>query len=115
MSSRTFRNKKSLRKTKRKRNAGQLKDAYLAMSVGGKIEVYKLQKARKSVKLTGGMWPFSNEQPSMFESSQPSMFDQEQPSMFESSQPSMFESPQPTMLEKITSAFKPKEEQSTFV
>ena len=99
MSSRTFRNKKSLRKTKRKRNAGQLKDAYLAMSVGGKIEVYKLQKARKSVKLTGGMWPFSNEQPSMFESSQPSMF----------------ESPQPTMLEKITSAFKPKEEQSTFV
>jgi hypothetical protein len=106
MPSRTFRNKKSLRKTKRKRNAGQLKDAYLAMSVGGKIEVYKLKKAKKSVKLTGGMWPFSSEQ------SQVPLLDQSQ-------EMPAFGSPQPTMLENITdklNIFKPKQqEQQPFV
>lgn len=96
MSSRTFRNKKSLRKTKRKRNHGHLKDAYLAMNVGGKLQLYKLNKARKHLKI-GGMWPF--EQP------QPSLFGQPQPE----SQPSLFGEPaQPTMLENIKSAFTPK-------
>jgi hypothetical protein len=100
MSGRTFRNKKSLRKTKRKRNAGQLKDAYLAMSIGGKIEVYKLKKAKKSVKMTGGMWPFSSEQ-------------SQNPLFGESQQPTMFESQQPTMLENITDKLnflKPKQQ-----
>ena len=64
MPKRTFRDKKSMRKTRRKRNTDELKHAYLMMNVGGKVQTYKLKKEKKNFKMhRGGMWPFSTPEP----------------------------------------------------